>query len=134
MMLMRPTSSARVKECSSLDSGAGGATPASVDCSSCWWALQSWLSYSSSQTWVSMHALLPNWPRRTCHSPLPLSSRWTFPHPFHLSRLSLSVPPHVDRSWSLLAVTGGGVRCVCFSLTFILSGGESDDGSQCSQQ
>ena len=28
-----------------------------------------------------------------------------FPHPFHLSRLSLSVPPHVDRSWSLLAVT-----------------------------
>ena len=33
-----------------------------------------------------------------------------FPHP---PRLSLSVPPHVDRSQSLLAVTGGGVRCVC---------------------
>ena len=26
------------------------------------------------------------------------------------------------------------MRCVCFSLTFILSGGDGDDGGQCSQQ
>ena len=96
-----PSGSAGVEECSSLDSGAGGTAPASVDCSSCWWTLQSCLSLRS----LALPVLLVDPPP-------------PFPHPSHLSHLSLSAPPHVDRSQCLLAVRRGGVRwCVCLFLS-----------------